>query len=228
MNDQPLTVRLRPGHKRTVFLAINGIRFRPGTARGWPERMCDWINCRMPDGVIADRREYYTTAVTRFIGQRKRTDELARKVSKLRHAGYRLVLVGHSNGCDVTGRLLRDLGIYVDACHLFAPAAMEEDYEDALINEMVGRIHIYGSMNDKALQWGSVTRALFGWLGLGYGSLGLRGGDFAAKYPDRVKDHSNHSFGHSSWWDEGANFERSMRLIIENDTNDQKQIAPPP
>lgn len=223
MSEQPPTVRLlRPGMHRTAYIAINGIRFKPGSARGWPERFCDWITCRTPDGVVADRREYYTTAATRFIGQRKRTDELNRKVSCRKRAGYRVVLVGHSNGCDVIGRLLRDLGTEIDACHLVAPASMEEDFEDAIINDTVGKIHIYGSMNDRALQWGKVTRVLFGWAGLGYGSLGNRGGEFAAKYPDRVKDHSNHLYGHSSWWDEGANFERTMRLIIANDTQDQK------
>lgn len=226
MNEQPPTVRLRPGLNRTAYIAINGIRFKPGSARGWPERFCDWITCRTPDGVVADRREYYTTAVTRFIGQRKRTDGLARKVSRLKQAGYRIVLVAHSNGGDITGRLLNDLGIYIDACHLFAPAALESDFEDAIINDTVGKIHIYGSMNDTALQWGKVTRVLFGWAGLGYGSLGLRGGEFAAKYPDRVKDHSNHLYGHSSWWDEGANFEKTMRSIIDNETKDQKPTIP--
>lgn len=222
--------RLQHGLGRTAFIAINGIRFRPGTARGWPERFCDWITCRTPDGIVADRREYYTSALTRFIGQRKRTDELARKVSMRKQAGYRVVLVGHSNGCDVTARLLRDIGADIAACHLFAPAALEEDFDAALIEGTVGRIHIYGSMNDKALQWGRVTRTLTGWANLGYGSLGLRGGEFAAQHPDRVKDHSNHSFtgfaGHSAWWQEGSQFDRTMRLIIENDIQDQKTTTP--
>jgi len=219
------TKTLRPGLNRTVYLAINGIRFKPGTARGWPERLCDWINCRMPDGVIADRREYYTTAVTRFIKQRRRTDELGRKVSRFKNAGYRVVLVGHSNGCDIIGRLLRDIGTEVASCHLFAPAAQEADFEDALINDVVQRIHIYGSINDKALQWGKITRVLGGWAGLGYGSLGLRGGEFAAAFPGRVIDHSNNTFGHSTWFTEGQTFERTMRLLTDNDINDQKTAS---
>ena len=226
MNDQPPAKPLRPGMHRTAFVAINGIRFRPGTARGWPERFCHWINCRTSDGVVADRREYYTTAITRFIGQAKRTEELAFKVNGLKNAGYRVVIVGHSNGCDVTARLLRDIGTEIAACHLFAPAALEEDFDRALIDGTVERIHIYGSMHDKALQYGRATRALLGWANLGYGSMGLRGGEFAASHPDHVQDHSNHQFtgfkGHSAWWTEGTNFERTMRLIISNDTNDQK------
>lgn len=218
--------RLQHGLGRTAFIAINGIRFRPGTARGWPERFCDWITCRTPDGVVADRREYYTTAITRFIGQRKRTDELARKVTMRKNAGYRVVLVGHSNGCDVIARLLRDVGTEIAACHLFAPAALEEDFEDALINSTVGKIHIYGSVNDKALQWGKVTHVLLGWAGLGYGSLGTRGGEFAARYPGQVIDHSNNTFGHSTWFTEGQTFERTMRMLTDNDTNDQKSTKP--
>jgi len=211
---------------RTFFLAINGIRFHPGDAQGWPERFCDYINFRTPDGVSADRREYYTTAVTRFIGQRRRTDELARKVSRAKQAGYRVVLVGHSNGCDITARLLRDIGTQIAACHLFAPAAQEEDFEDALINDVVGRVHIYGSLNDKALQFAKVTHVFGSWAGLGYGSMGLRGGEFAARWPGRVFDHSNHSFGHSTWFTEGQIFEHTMKSIIENDTQDQKHTTP--
>jgi len=215
-----------PRANRTFFLAINGIRFHPGDARGWPERFCDFINFRTPDGVSADRREYYTSAVTRFIGQRKRTDELARKVSRAKQAGYRVVLVGHSNGCDVVARLLRDIGTSIAACHLFAPAAQEEDFDDALINDVVGRVHIYGSLNDRALQFAKVTRVLGSWAGLGYGSMGLRGGEFAAKWPGRAFDHSNHGFGHSTWFTEGQIFERTMRSIIDNDAQDQKVTTP--
>lgn len=213
---------------RTFYLAINGIRFHPGDARGWPERFCDYINFRTPDGVSADRCEYYTSAVTRFIGQRKRTDELARKVSRAKQAGYRVVLVGHSNGADIIARLLRDIGTEVAACHLFAPAAQESDFEDALINDVVGRIHIYGSLNDKALQFAKITRVLGGWDGLGYGSMGLRGGEFAAKWPGRVFDHSNNLFGHSTWFTEGQTFERTMRSLIDNDNQDQKAVTPSP
>lgn len=218
--------QLHPGVNRTFFLAINGIRFHPGDAKGWPERFCDWINFRTPDGVSADRCEYYTTAVTRFIGQRKRTDELARKVSRAKQAGYRVVLVGHSNGCDVIARLLRDIGTEVASCHLFAPAAQEEDFEDAIINQVISKIHIYGSLNDKALQCAQITRALGGWAGLGYGSLGLRGGTFAAKYPGQVFDHSNNTYGHSTWFTEGQIFERTMRSITDNDIQDQKTNTP--
>jgi len=211
---------------RTLFLAINGIRFRPGNAHGWPERFCDYINFRTPDGVVADRREYYTSALTRFIGQRKRTDELARKVSRANQSGYRVVLVGHSNGCDIIARLLRDVGAAVASCHLFAPAAQEEDFEDAITNNVVKRIHIYGSLNDEALQFAAITRVLCGWAGLGYGSLGLRGGEFAAKHHGRVSDHSNHSYGHSTWFTEGPIFEKTMRMIVDNDIKDQKLSLP--
>ena len=214
-------MNLLPGRNRTAWLAINGIRFKPGSARGWPERFCDWINCRQPDGVIADRREYYTTAITRFLRQRQRTDELARKVQRFKNAGYRVVLVGHSNGCDVIGRLLSDLGTAVASCHLIAPAAMETDFEDAILNNSVEAIHIYGSASDAALRLARVTRALVGWAGLGYGSLGLRGSEFAVKWPQVVQDHSNHDYGHSTWFDEGSTFESTMRLLIHNDTQDQ-------
>lgn len=207
--------------KRTCYIAINGIRTRPGDAEGWTDRFVTWINTRLPDGVVAEKFEYYCSALLRRFRQRKRADEIAKKVGYYRRAGYRIVLVGHSNGCDLIARVLEACGAEVDAAHLISPAADEEDFADAIREGLIRRIHIYGSRNDVALRFARGTRPLLRWLGLGYGSLGLRGREFAMLFPEVVKDHSDDACGHSTWLQRGEKFEKLMQALKHNDLFDQ-------
>lgn len=221
--------------KRTVYIAINGIRENPGDAEGWTDRFVTWINTVLPDGVVAEKFEYYTSALLRSFRQGLRAKQIAKMVGYYTRAGYRVVLVGHSNGCDLIARVLymsgpeaelpeylkRDLKI--DCVHLISPAADEEDFAEAIREGLVRRIHIYGSRNDGALRFAAATRPLIGWLGLGFGSMGLRGREFAALFPDVVQDHSDDFQGHSTWMQRGPNFEKMMLTISSRDLVDQNE-----
>ncbi|WP_395752501.1 hypothetical protein [Prosthecobacter sp.] len=207
---------------RTCYIAINGIRTRPGDAEGWTDRFVTWINTRLPDGVVAEKFEYYCSALLRRLRQRERADAISKKVGYYRRAGYRIVLVGHSNGCDLIARVLEACGAEIDAAHLISPAADEEDFAEAIREGLIRRIHLYGSRNDGALRFACVTRRLIGWLGLGYGSLGLRGREFEALFPEVVKDHSDDACGHSTWLRRGQRFEDLMQAIKLNDLLDQR------
>jgi len=182
----------------------------------------------MPDGVVSDRYEYACDIFFRNINQRRRADEIAAEVSRYRRAGYRIVMVGHSNGCALVGEVLNACGQEIDAAHLFAPAAEDEVFADCIREGLVRRIHIYGSKNDRALNWakrlGGIAK-LFPWTGQ-YGTLGLRGQEFAGFFPESVKDHSNDSFDHGTWFNAGAVFNSTMELLKKNDMEDQ--IHPPP
>jgi len=208
--------------KRTCYIAINGIRTNPGDADGWTDRFVTWVNTRLPDGVVGEKFEYYTSALLRGLRQRQRADEISKKVGYYRRADYRVVLVGHSNGCDLIARVLEVCGAEIDAAHLISPAADEESFAEAIREGLIGRIHIYGSRNDGALRFAKLTRPLIGWLGLGYGSMGLRGREFAAMFPGVVRDHSDDAQGHSTWMQRGANFEGLMQMIAAWDAADQK------
>jgi hypothetical protein len=209
---------------RTCYIAINGIRTNPGESDGWTDRFVTWINTRLPDGVVAEKFEYYTSALLRGLRQRQRADEIAKKVGYYRRAGYRVVLVGHSNGCDLIARVLEACGAEIDAAHLISPAADEQGFAEAIREGLIRRIHIYGSKNDKALRFAAATRPLIGWLGLGYGSMGLRGREFAALFPEVVQDHSDDSQGHSTWMQRGQRFEALMQAISSNDQTDLKTV----
>jgi hypothetical protein len=213
--------------KRTAYIAINGILTNPGDSEGWTDRFVTWVNTRLPDGVVAEKFEYFTDALTRMLKQRERADAIAKKVGYYRRAGYRVVLVSHSNGGDLTARVLNDAGVEIDSAHLFAPATDDELIAQAIREGAVKRVHIYGSRNDGALKFAKATRPFIGWLGFGYGSLGLRGRELAAQFPAVVKDHSNDAYGHSTWFQRGAIFEETMKLIAANERDDLDPSQPP-
>lgn len=207
---------------RTCFIAINGIRTNPGDAEGWTDRFVTWINTRLPDGVVAEKFEYSCSALLRRWRQGQRADEISKKIGYYRRAGYRVVLVGHSNGGDLIARVMEACGVEIDAIHLIAPAADDDDFAEAIREGLIRRIHIYGSPNDRALRFATLTRPWIRWLGLGYGSLGLRGKQFAELFPAIVHDHTDPSCGHSTWFQRGPRFETLMQAIAACDLKDQK------
>lgn len=207
--------------RRTVFICINGIRSDPSDPQGWTDEFVTELNLRTSDHVQAEKFEYYCSALFRWKGQKRRAENLARRVNKYVVAGYRVVLIGHSNGCDLIARVL-GMGVRVDTAHLFAPAAFEADFEAAIEQKLVRRIHIYGSPNDRALKAASITSKALRLIRLGYGSLGLRGAAFAAKFPDVVKDHSVPSYGHSTWFLPGVWIENTLAQVLHNDAEDRQ------
>jgi predicted alpha/beta hydrolase family esterase len=207
--------------QRTVFICINGIRAKPSDPRGWTDEFVTSLNIDTPDWVQAEKFEYYTSALFRWMKQRHHAQELARKVNAYLNAGYRVVLIGHSNGCDLIARLF-DMDMRIDAAHLFAAAAYEKDFEAAIQNRLVRRVHLYGSPDDAALKTASITSRVLNWFGVGYGSMGLRGQKLAEKYPEIVKDHSLKGYGHSTWFIPGPYYAATMALLMANERSDRE------
>jgi len=206
--------------QRTIFICINGIRAKPSDPRGWTDEFVTSLNIDTPEWVQAEKFEYYTTALLRWMSQRKHANELARKVNAYLNAGYRVVLIGHSNGCDLIARLF-DMDMRIDSAHLFAAASYEKDFETAIQHRLVRRVHLYGSSDDLALKTASLTSKVLNWFGLGYGSLGLRGQTLAEKYPGIVKDHSIKGYGHSTWFLSGPHYAATMALLMANERADR-------
>ena len=215
---------------RTLFYCINGILTFPGSEKNWTTRANSWINRHTEDGIVSDRYEYFCDIFFRNVQQRKRANEIAAEISKYRRAGYRIVLVGHSNGCALIGEALNQCGQDVYSAHLFAPAAEESAFEEAISEGLVKRIHIYGSKGDQALQWANRLGFVAKWVPWTgrYGSLGLRGPEFAARFPHQVSDHSNDSYDHGTWFAHGEFFNATMALIQRNDQTDLQNETPDP
>lgn len=196
-----------------VIICINGILNKPGKADGWTDRAVTWFHCKYPESTVrAEKFEYATGALLRRIKQARRAQAIARMCGFYRRAGYRIHLVGHSNGCDLIARVLEIFGYPVESVHLFAPAADGGDFLAAFEQGRLGELHIYGSRKDRALKLARLSRRLAGWIRirgrrLGYGSLGLLGREFAHEHAPAwpIHDHSDDAQGHSTWFGrEGA------------------------
>lgn len=206
-----------PAAQPRVFVFINGILARPGAHDGWTDRAVTWTQCRTPHK--AEKWEYATGALTRRLRQQSRARKIATMLRYYEAAGYALVLVGHSNGCDLIARVLRLRGTEpwyfqhpIEAAHLYAPAAEEKDFAAALACGGLGWLHLNVGGKDRALWWGGVTRRLFGWAGLGYGTLG-RQPECPLTYDPRVTVRHEPAYGHSDFFTKGAAFEYTMQHL---------------
>lgn len=214
-----------------VWVFVNGILTFPGKSQGWTDRAVTWLQCRYKHK--AEKWEYLAGPFTRRLRQQSRARKIATLMAYYQEHGIDVILVGHSNGCDLIARVLSLRGVKpwyyrnpVRSAHLFAAAADWGDYRAALDAGHLQRLHLYGSDNDRALKLARLSRWSFGWLGLGYGSLGLQTAE--VEYEDRnhrhhlrlgprVFDHANDSFGHSTWFTRGARFEATMRALVHNE-----------
>lgn len=205
--------------KKTVFFCINGIHNDPSSQRGWTDEFVTSLNVNTPDWIQAEKFEYYTTALFRRWGQDKRASELARKILLYSNKNYRIVLVGHSNGCDLIARVL-NLGVRVDSVHLFAAATDEKFFVSAIEGNLVKRIHLYGSPDDLALKTANWTGKFLRLFGLGYGSLGLNAKNLVERFPKNVQDHSIKGYGHSTWFKEEY-INHTISLLLKNENGDR-------
>lgn len=198
----------------TVYVLINGINTRPGKAKGWQGRGVRWLIRALKFGTMV---EYWSgPLLSRVLGQRQRARELADVIAEFLAAGWAVVLVAHSNGADVVRDALELLGWpKIEAIHLFSaaisPDLKEEGFEKALASGQIGRMRIYVAGSDEVLE----LAGMFGrWLD--YGTLGRTGPDWDKVSPEaraRIDVVERPTFGHSSWWEAGENFEWSMQQI---------------
>ena len=204
--------------KPRVFIFINGILSWPGDHNGWTDRAVTWTQTRTEHK--AEKWEYAAGALTRRLFQEERAESVAILMRYYETSGFEISLVGHSNGCDIIARILDLRGkrswYYagpVRTLHLLSAAADGKDFAASYARGDFRRLVLYVAGADQALRLGAVTRTLFGWAGLGYGSLGL-GQDIpnvpgvAFRMPE---------YGHSDWFEKGPRFENTMRRLQEFD-----------
>lgn len=200
---------------KLTYIFCNGILTKPGVIDNWNVRACTWVDQQTK--YRAERYEYASDAIFRRIGQEQRVKDLQTVVHRL--SGGDIILVGHSNGCDLIERLVKRNVHYFKEIHLIA-AASENDfrkngYNDALRKNGVGQIFIYHSPLDEALKQAKWSTRLFGWLGLGYGYLGLTGPKYISKEVQHKVISIERPFNHSEWFTE-SNFDDTMKLITHH------------
>ena len=97
-------------------------------------------------------------------------------------------------------------------------AAADHDFKrnglaHAMRQGRVGRVFCYCSRNDEALSAAVVSSWLLGWMGLGYGYLGLVGPSNAPNAGRTVVIWDD-SKKHGDWWKPAANFDFTMMQIV--------------
>lgn len=209
------TLARRQAMKRKTFILINGILNNPESVEAWTDEAESWIQNNT--NFSADRMEYKSGVLTRRIYQNARVENLEKMVS--RATSDKVILVGHSNGCDIIQRFLNRGIIAVHQVHLIA-AASECDFKKnglnkALHNLRVREIFIYCSKRDRALQRAKTTSKWLKWIGLGYGYLGLDGPkNVDLSLNDRVHVCFENTYDHGTWFQE-SQFDKTLKLITE-------------
>lgn len=200
--------------QRTSIILVNGILTDPRRDNAWTDFSVDWLNNNVRDPVVTTGYEYNADVVFGPWKNMSRSERIVERIKEYTRHGDRVILIGHSNGCDIIARVLHQ--VEVDEVHLISPATDEKTLELGIVLGNVDRVHIYGSTRDRALGWGArLSRILTLGLG-GYGSLGLRGPALEAMLSGVVFDHSNNSFGHSTWIEPVGNLINTLKLICRN------------
>ena len=197
---------------KKILIFVNGILSNPGDVSGWTDKAESWIETNT--NFKATKMEYFSPVILRRIHQEDRVDNLQTICE--RYHDHKIVLVGHSNGCDVILRLIKRNLIDFHGIHLVA-GACEKDFNvnglnNALRDKSVGKVSVYWSKYDKALKQAKWSTRLFGWLGLGYGYLGLVGPEHVDDDVSGRVESVERKFGHSQWFSP-KNFEDLMNQI---------------
>lgn len=194
------------------FILVNGILTNPRDIKGWTDRAERWYENQ---SITAVRYEYFSGALTRFIFQESRVNDLLEIMKDLEKP---FIYVGHSNGCELLSRMLKKHHVRFEAAHLFA-AAVDPDFNEngfnkALEDNKLGKLFCYCSKNDKILQNGKKYTGFLNPIGLGYGNLGQVGpSNLSTIANERTYVHWNDDLNHSDWWSPSF-FEKSLKMTL--------------
>lgn len=189
-----------------VELNVNGILTFPNDSDGWTDRAVTMAHIHL--GRHAEKIENFTGVVTRMFRQKRKAELLAKVARKYFDAGWRVVMRGHSNGCDIIRRaaliILASCSHRIECIQWIAPA-VDADCERNGVNELlydgaVKRLVICGSKKDGALKIARASSPILNVFGNAYGTLGLIGPQNLNPINEsRVHRFWNDEFGHSDW-----------------------------
>lgn len=191
---------------KLLIAAINGINTVPGDADNWTGKLVTHVNSILAPAnainentVVAEKIEYFRTALTRWLFQRSMTRKIVKTLSYYGRFNQIHVVV-HSNGANAILRALNKtpelvinkLTIISGAC----PADFEKNgLNDLLLKGQIGRVQIFTAGKDLALKFARLGRIL------GFGQLGLTGPkNVVPGLSYRVKTIHQPEFGHSTWF----------------------------
>jgi pimeloyl-ACP methyl ester carboxylesterase len=212
--------------QKVIFLVAPGINNWGsifGDWRDWPTRFSVWVNTRGASYIRCQAFFYFTTFLTVWLMQRTRARSFSKLIRDYIAAGYKVHLVGHSNGTRVVLDALRMADWpEVETVHL-VNGACDADFErnglnHALTHDRVKKIFCYIADDDKAMKFEDTAVGLM-LFGIGWNDvpLGLGGPrNVVPKFQNtRVVEEHWPRYGHSDCW-VPANFDATMRQLMRN------------
>lgn len=202
-----------------VYIYICGILTWPGSSKNWTGKAATWTMTRPKHQ--AEKIEYFSPGLfSRSIGQEARAEKLVKTMHEFLSRGRRVILVAHSNGCDVALDALRKMGWpEIAELHLIS-GAIEADFDKNGLNQArnkIGRVVVYVAGLDKALALAASPLGRF----FGYGALGRTGPINPWWQVDVVVEPE---FEHSDWFDD-AHFDQTMRLLTNPQPQNKEETA---
>ena len=197
-----------------IYIYVNGILNMPSNTEAWTDRAVTWTHVRT--GMHAEKYEYYSPVLFRRLRQQNRAEKLARMIRY--YDKWDIVLVGHSNGCDV---IMRTLALLKDKkmkeIHFIAPACSRQvKHQMRLLvkTEQLEWFQIFLGGKDRVMEWATISQRLFGPFGLGYGDLGAENYKVVGKVVGDDNVIYEPSFDHSTWFEKTTHFENTMHRIV--------------
>lgn len=193
---------------KRVYIYVNGILTWPGSSKNWNRRAV--THTHLNTDHRAESLEYLSLPFFgRKLGEKKRSKKLLKKIEFYLHGGFEIVLVGHSNGCDVIADSLKVLfSGAIKEVHLISSAG-EADFNKNGINEAhPDVVSVWIATKDKALKLAKLKPAKW----VGYGDMGAVGPKNARE--DLEVKHFKEDFGHSDWF-KAEEFDRTMARILK-------------
>jgi hypothetical protein len=203
-----------------VFIYVNGIRTTPGSDKNWNGRAVTWTHLRAralqqihdAENVVAERCEYPTLAVTRWLNHGKWVDRFCGIVSHYHNQGFRIRVAAHSNGANVALDGLSKLRWpAIEMLDLLSPACESDlPYLTPLLGGPVRRLRVWQAGRDMPLK---IADNFMGRL-LGFGVLGRRGPfgipePYMVQYVEKIVEPE---WGHSTRFDD-EHFDATMEKL---------------
>jgi len=210
--------------RRRIYIFVNGILCRPGNADHWTDRAVTWIHTNT--SYRAEKFEYLAAPLVRFLFQDRRALTLAKMLSFYDSRNWEIVLVGHSNGCDVITKAMQHRledkrDEQFDQVHFYAPAIIPSAgipaLKDMLERQSIYKLVINVGGCDRVLKTLQGLGGLLRKLGARYGAIGGMNPDKLAfifgGYKAKVQVHP--CKGHTTFFDRGLPFETTMREVLK-------------
>lgn len=186
-----------------VLAAMHGI-LTGGTRPEWPWRLAGWAARHAPTmQVVTDAYWAWPLPRINYWRNNHLARRLANRLSLYAEAGFRVHLVGHSNGACVCLRAVRYLaavGIRTESLQLIG-AAIESDIERngllrLLREDRLGRVRCDYDRTDRVLGVPAILRWPYG--DAGRTGLLVGGADASS---ERIANVRNHGYGHSGYFE---------------------------